>query len=572
MAYAIIRISKLKVESVAGSGKHVGRGRSVSNANSEIINITIIENNDGKQPLADIVKNKIQEKTQLRKIRTDAVHCVEILLTASPEYFRPDEPERYGYYEPEKLSPWIEANVKWLKEKYQDKLVRAELHLDEGTPHIHAFLVPLDDRGQLNCKSIFGGRDKMKKFQDSYHSAVNHLGLERGIRGSQANHVDIKKYYTLVNEGIKSHSDLSIDRIQQLQSQATIHRMTVVKNRELEKTLKFISKENEELIKENNDLQKIVKTKAGINQGLTDKIPTIKLSKIAYELGLNPNMNNERKWSKDEKEIELIENGFYDWEKMKPRVTAIDLVMSVKDINFEDAVSWLRNSFGESVAVQLSIEHTEKILLSQPRKEFIPSIEASENWLEVRDNLVNRWQLPVKLIDKIHLQGQIYTDQDKQLVILKRSLSGEVNGAIVEDDQGRSNGWFYVENQGDGEDDLKIVLLDSAIEVMAYETLHPTTERRICLALNEGGYVPDELKEVGEIILGTKSKVSNLTSDVKKHLPIQNSWVEELQVYLKEVQKELEKVKPLEKNITVKPKKLITEEKEERSQGFGMGM
>jgi hypothetical protein len=38
------------------------------------------------------------------------------------------------------------------------------------------YLVPLDDRGQLNCKSIFGGREKLRAFQDSYHQAVNDEG------------------------------------------------------------------------------------------------------------------------------------------------------------------------------------------------------------------------------------------------------------------------------------------------------------------------------------------------------------------------------------------------------------
>ena len=70
-----------------------------------------------------------------------------MLLTASPEYFRPEEPSRAGYYEPQKLADFQQAVHGWLDDQYGDRIVRAELHLDEATPHVHAYLVPLDERG-----------------------------------------------------------------------------------------------------------------------------------------------------------------------------------------------------------------------------------------------------------------------------------------------------------------------------------------------------------------------------------------------------------------------------------------
>ena len=73
-----------------------------------------------------------------------------------------------------------------------DRVVRAELHLDEMTPHIHAYFVPLDEKGQLRCNHFFNGQQKMRAFQDSYYDAVEHLGLERRIKGSLAKHQDIR--------------------------------------------------------------------------------------------------------------------------------------------------------------------------------------------------------------------------------------------------------------------------------------------------------------------------------------------------------------------------------------------
>ncbi len=68
----------------------------------------------------------------------------------------------------------------WLDDQYGDRIVRAELHLDEATPHIHAYLVPLDERGKLNCRGLFGGRAKLSKFQDSY--ALCHVSFRTRAR------------------------------------------------------------------------------------------------------------------------------------------------------------------------------------------------------------------------------------------------------------------------------------------------------------------------------------------------------------------------------------------------------
>nr|ADO19096.1 plasmid recombination enzyme [Nostoc flagelliforme str. Sunitezuoqi] len=75
--------------------------------------------------------------------------------------------------------------------------------------------VPLDEKGQLRAKHFFDGRLKMRQFQDSYSEATEHLGLERGIKGSRAQHQEIKDFYSIVNSGIEPDSSLT-----QLQLQA----------------------------------------------------------------------------------------------------------------------------------------------------------------------------------------------------------------------------------------------------------------------------------------------------------------------------------------------------------------
>jgi hypothetical protein len=70
------------------------------------------------------------------------------------------------------------------------------LHLDEQTPHIQAVVVPLDERGKLNCRAMLGGsRQTLRDLQTSYAKGVEHLGIARGIEGSKAKHKTVREFY-----------------------------------------------------------------------------------------------------------------------------------------------------------------------------------------------------------------------------------------------------------------------------------------------------------------------------------------------------------------------------------------
>lgn len=88
MAYAIARLKKLKFGNLAGSASHTSRERETPNADLSVENIRFIGSSDPESRLEDLVMAKINEVSQHRKIRTDGVYCVEMLLSASPSYFR----------------------------------------------------------------------------------------------------------------------------------------------------------------------------------------------------------------------------------------------------------------------------------------------------------------------------------------------------------------------------------------------------------------------------------------------------------------------------------------------------
>ena len=80
-------------------------------------------------------------------------------------------------------------------------MIAVSIHRDETTPHLIAYVVPVDEAtGKLNAKKWLGGRAKMSQMQSDFADQVRDLGLERGIEGSKAKHTRIKEYYAKVNQ------------------------------------------------------------------------------------------------------------------------------------------------------------------------------------------------------------------------------------------------------------------------------------------------------------------------------------------------------------------------------------
>lgn len=67
---------------------------------------------------------------------------LRIVVSASPAYFRPTDPDPAGTWDQDRLEAWTDAVMGQLKAEHGDDLVYAEIHLDEDTPHIHAVVAP----------------------------------------------------------------------------------------------------------------------------------------------------------------------------------------------------------------------------------------------------------------------------------------------------------------------------------------------------------------------------------------------------------------------------------------------
>lgn len=133
-------------------------------------------------------------------IRKNGVLAVEYLLTASPEFFcESPKNERDA-----RLKDWCAAQVEFIKSQHGEKNVLCMyLHMDEKTPHIEAYVVPIDPKGKLNCKHFLGGKNKLRELQTIYALHNAPFGLKRGLAGSKATHVQVQKFYDLIKTKAK---------------------------------------------------------------------------------------------------------------------------------------------------------------------------------------------------------------------------------------------------------------------------------------------------------------------------------------------------------------------------------
>ena len=186
MNYAILRTAKLKtMGNIGGSLAHNYRTIETPNADP---NLTSKNHHTIATPEA--VKKAIQDRLP-EKRRSDAVLCIEYLITASPEW------EGWGNSLEDEF---FKRSAQWLMDKHgEENIAGISIHRDISTPHLVAYVIPIDQKGKLNCKDFLGGRAKLNKMQTDFANTVADLGLTRGKEGSKAKHTSIKEYYHDIN-------------------------------------------------------------------------------------------------------------------------------------------------------------------------------------------------------------------------------------------------------------------------------------------------------------------------------------------------------------------------------------
>ncbi|MDZ7950835.1 MobV family relaxase [Nostoc sp. DedQUE09] len=572
----ILRIEKLKTfGNVAGSDDHVTRNRETPNADPTKENVPLIGGEDSRS-LEEIVKQKIS--TLKHRPRHDAVLCTEMFLSASPEYFRPGDPSLSGQWSDSLMQQWAIASRDWLDQNYGSKCVRAELHLDEGTPHIHAYIVPLNDKtGRVSHDAMFGGRGgqgriKLSKLQDSYAAALAPLGIERGVKGSKATHTKVKEYYQAVNSeplnNVWSNKKLepepfesATNYVARIQNDHQFHVLNhqLADRAFMQERLERAEQRARASEKERQRLEEIVRSLELKTQQLRD----LALEDVAWELGLH---HEEGKWKGHGHIINIDGPKFYDFapDQQKGSGGAIDLVMHVNQCNLRQAVVWLHERFGESGAERAAIAKATKvaaeIIQLEPRDKFTLPVEDKSKWSSVCNYLTQKRGIPENFVEVLHNRGLVYADDQQNAVFVMRNLLEEPQaiGAFLRGTRGENNtfkgyekgtkrreGWFYFHLGGQPTDPAeRLVLCKSPIDTISFAMLEYLVKgdvplkRTLFLAIDRPNTLPvEQLQHIFNVQVALDSSelgnadaraIKQLLPQAKRNKCFARDWNQEL--------------------------------------------
>lgn len=93
----------------------------------------------GPEYLAEMAKDMIAEKGI--KLKKTHVKVSMLMCAVSPEFLR--DGDTRNKLNNKKVRKWAEGTIKYLREKYGDRLLSIVIHLDELNPHASAYVVPM---------------------------------------------------------------------------------------------------------------------------------------------------------------------------------------------------------------------------------------------------------------------------------------------------------------------------------------------------------------------------------------------------------------------------------------------
>lgn len=227
--YSIFRSEPIyTLQDLAQIGSHNKREKKAYNSNPNI-KIQLTKNNIELLPLTDkyvkgfynLTKEYKKEHDERMKIeredrkktfnqmlnKSKNVVADELLFTATHNFF--------NNMTRDDIKNWANTCMEFVYKDLgytKEQVLHATVHLDEETPHLHCVVVPLvkkydkrtnTERFTISKKQYIKDKIHLSELQDKYHKRLTDKGynLERGIKGSNAQHQNVKelkkttKYY-----------------------------------------------------------------------------------------------------------------------------------------------------------------------------------------------------------------------------------------------------------------------------------------------------------------------------------------------------------------------------------------
>lgn len=455
------------------------RTRPTPNADPERVhhNRILIGSDD---PYSDV------EKRLPDKLRKNGVLAIEVLMTTSPEWWNDASSDQQ--------KDWVKSSIRWVKEHFgADNVAHLQLHLDESTPHITGFVVPIDPKTRrLNASRWTDGSYKLAQMQNSYADQVAHLGLNRGIARSKARHVDIQTDYGALTPASDVLSSLDVDTPPAAVSSSTrsewANKQSVQLQSQLQKPIRSLENRAKTQARTERELDRANKKIRSLREQ-ADRVRDISLKRVIDDLGLYKDPKDASKFIDDEKIFAIsLKDGskFYDHKAQTGGGGAIDLVKHVLQSDFKDAVAWLADRYGEQdasralahIQAQQAPKRVKRIAATQPAFK-LPKCD--ETWSRVKAWLTQKRGLPSWLVDTLKQAGYIQSDTRANAVFPLFDRTGKAVGAELKGTGKRPfTGLAAGSSKKDGvfafrtssEKPLKtLVVAESALDALSYATL-----------------------------------------------------------------------------------------------------
>jgi hypothetical protein len=463
--FAIMRYAKLRsTRSITGSAQHMRRSHPTPNADPALTssNKILIGSAD---PAADVLQLLPPEGSRdmsgkLRR-RSNSVLAVEVLMTASPEWWATATPEQ--------RADWVDQSRAWLELEWcAENVAHLELHGDEKTPHLTGLIVPLDDSGHLNARAWIGGKASKRDpgssllsgHQTRYAEAVEDLGLRRGIMGSTARHTPIQAHYkALAKAEEATPPELGTPPLlgrrkwgQRAAEAIQAHTATLAAQASelpIERQRRIAAERTAEQANQRAEEAKAAR------RAMADEMRALPLADVLKELGLaevriakpgepaDPGVWKMGAKGERTHRITLKDRQWFDHVAQKGRAGSIDLVQHVMGTDFNGALSWLADRFGKGAAAaeyrNKARDNAEPAVerAVEERAPFSPPAPDAEAWPMVRRHLVEDRAIPADLVDAAHEAGNVYAMSHpgrgntrlRNAVFIQRDMSGEAVGA-----------------------------------------------------------------------------------------------------------------------------------------------
>lgn len=527
--YAIYRTAKIKTAAqVAASANHMTRAVDTPNADPDRahLNRVLIGGDDPAADVMRLVPAMDQRDPDTDKLlrRSNSVLAIEILITTSPEWWDTASDTQ--------KAEWESTSMEWLKSEYGEaNVAHLRLHGDETTPHLTGYIVPLDpDTGALNCRRWLGERQQLRDQQTAYAASVEHLGLQRGVRGSTATHEAVKRVYGAINAQqpdvrVPAPSKVTMSP-EKWAAEASAQML-----KDLEPTIARAAFADTERTKRKSAEAQTAKQRGRADRAeaardkqkaMADRMRALPIEDVLDELGFELDADDKTKWKSAGFIITVGQKDkagkWYDHAADYGRGGAIDLVAHVLNTDFKGSLAWLASRFGEAETAaavtrmyQAKARRDVREAIAE-RPPFTPPSPAPQNWRHVRNWLTNTRSLPPSYIDQLHERGDVYADNRRNAVFLARDpetdeiVGAELKGTIERPDGSRFGGLAEGSKKDQGGFRLgsatlakAVYLVESAIDAIslyALRRIEGETDFAVVSTAGARGNVPSFLERL----------------------------------------------------------------------------